>query len=74
MGAQPFHYCQLHCIYSDYEGPPVSYKYFYFFALLVLLPHTEPSLFPQVCLAIFLLSILHMYIDFTNAWLTYPTF
>jgi len=35
-----------------------KFKIFLFFALLVRFTHTGPSLFSQICLAVFLLSIL----------------
>jgi len=56
-GAQPFRYCRSHYVYL-YELPPtVSSKYIVCIAS-VLLPHTEPSQLPHVCLAVFPLSIL----------------
>jgi len=39
-----------------------------FFCTAVLLPHTETSLLPNVCFAVFLLSILMRQTVFVNAW------
>ena len=53
--AQPFRYCRPHYIYFYELRPPVSSVYFIFCIASVLLSHTEPTLFPHVCLAFFLL-------------------